>query len=358
MAADPAPIPEPSRSAAARARKPFVRRTDRDDSQRIRRIVQLAFLALNVWIGVEFYAWVRFVETAGLSRPASRPPGIEGWLPIAGLMNLKAFLSTGELPAIHAAGMFLLAAFVLISLLLRKAFCSWLCPIGTISEYLWKFGRKLFGPNPAFPRWLDLPLRGIKYLLFGFFAWAIARMSAAEIGSFMASPYGLIADVKLLDFFRHIGMTGLAVIGVLVIASILVQNFWCRYLCPYGALLGVVALFSPARIRRDPIACIDCAKCAKACPSRLPVDVLPQVRSAECNLCMQCVAVCPAARALEVKVTPLRTLTPRQIAAAIAFLFLGMVAIARLSGHWRQDLAPSVYRTLLPGAADVSHPMQ
>jgi polyferredoxin len=51
----------------------------------------------------------------------------------------------------------------------KKAFCSWLCPIGTLSESLWMLGRKLFGKNPGLPRWLDYPLRSLKYLLLFFF---------------------------------------------------------------------------------------------------------------------------------------------------------------------------------------------
>jgi polyferredoxin len=125
-----------------------------------------------------------------------------------------------------------------------------------------KIFRRLF-----LPRWLDIGLRGLKYLLLGFFVWAVTSMAADELAAFMNSPYGVIADVKMLNFFRHIGETGAIILGVLVLASLLIQNFWCRYLCPYGALLGIAALFSPARIRRNPETCIDCAKCAKACPS-------------------------------------------------------------------------------------------
>ena len=94
------------------------------------------------------------------------------------------------------------------------------------------------------------------------------------IRDFMASPYGLIADVKMLNFFRHIGETGLIVVGVFVAASVFVPNFWCRFVCPYGALLGLASWLSPMKIRRNPEPCIDCAKCAKACPSALPVDKL------------------------------------------------------------------------------------
>ena len=79
-------------------KKVLVRRRGRDRSQQVRRAVQLAFLALNVWIGVQFYLFVRYYETNGATYPASRPSGIEGWLPIASLMNLKYLLVTGEMP--------------------------------------------------------------------------------------------------------------------------------------------------------------------------------------------------------------------------------------------------------------------
>ena len=115
----------------------------------------------------------------------------------------------------------------------------------------------------------------------------------------MRSPYGAIADVRMLNFFRDLGETAAIVLAVLVVASVLVQNFWCRYLCPYGALLGLASLLSPLRIRRSESACIDCAKCAKACPSALPVDKLITIKSAECTGCMECVAVCPSEGALQ-----------------------------------------------------------
>src|SRR5208283_4913784 len=67
---------------------------------------------------------------------------------------------------------------------------------------------------------------------------------------------------------------------------------------PYGALLGLTSWLSPTRIRRNAETCIDCGKCAKACPSALPVDKLVQIRSVECTGCLECVAVCPAQNAL------------------------------------------------------------
>src|ERR1039458_4560996 len=288
---------------AAKPKKKLIRRTDRDDSQIVRRSFQGAFLLLNAWLGTIFYFWVRQFEPDGAPTSLHRPARVEGWLPIAGLMNLRYLVLTHHVPALHPAGMFLLIAFLAMSFLFRKAFCSWLCPVGTISEYLWRAGQKPFRRDFYLPRWIDIGLRGLKYLLLGFFVWAVTSMAADELAAFMNSPYGVIADVKMLNFFRHLGEAGAITLGVLVVASLLIQNFWCRYLCPYGALLGITSFFSPARIRRNPETRIDCEKCAQACPSALPVDQLVTIKSAECTGCLECVAVCPAKDALSLSLS-------------------------------------------------------
>jgi polyferredoxin len=244
---------EPRPKPTAPPRKKLIRRTDRDRSQITRRSFQAAFLLLNVWIGGIFYCWVRQFEPGGVPTSLQRPAGVEGWLPIAGLMNLRYMALTHHFPALHPAGMFLLIAFLAMSFLFRKAFCSWLCPVETISECLWRLGQILFRRSFHLPRWLDIGLRGLKYLLLGFFVWAVTSMAADELAAFMSSPYAVIADVKMLNFFRHVGQAGAITLGVLATASLVVQNFWCRYLCPYGIhpcrVLRISSWF-PTRIGR------------------------------------------------------------------------------------------------------------
>jgi polyferredoxin len=352
--------PEPPKPA----KKKLIRRRDADRSQQIRRAFQFVFLAINVWICVQFFVWVRHFETSGASRLVERPAGVEGWLPIAALMNLKYFVLTGHVPTLHPAGMFLLIAFLGMSILFRKSFCSWLCPVGTLSEYLWKLGRRTFKRNFHVWRWLDLGLRSLKYILLGLFVYVIASMNASAIADFLSSPYGVIADVKMLNFFRFMSTTAAVTIFVLVIASVFIQNFWCRYLCPYGALMGLASLFSPARITRAPEPCIDCAKCARACPSSLPVDKLIQIKSAECTACLECVAACPADGALHLAlptgIVKLGVKSPRlqpwTIAAGIAILFFGLVGYAKVAGYWKTNIPDAIYMELVPTAQEAAHP--
>ena len=140
---------------AEETKRTLVRRFSPDHSQRIRHTIQWAFVALNGWIGVQFYLWVRYFERGGQGLYVPRPAGVEGWLPIAGLMNLKYLFMTGHVPIIHPAAMYLFLGFHLMSTLLKKAFCSWLCPVGTLSENLWKLGRRLFKENLHLPKWLQ-----------------------------------------------------------------------------------------------------------------------------------------------------------------------------------------------------------
>jgi len=337
-------------------RKILLRRKSTDHSQALRLALQIAFVVLNLWIGAEFYLFVRHYEIGAPGPAIRRPAGVEGWLPIAGLMNLKYFLLSSQIPKIHAPAMFLLMAFLAVSLIWSKSFCAWLCPIGTLSEALWKIGRKFFRRNPALPSWLDIPLRGMKYVLLALFLYAVGSMPPAAISAFMQSPYGLAADVKMLDFFRHLSQTAGLVIFALVALSIFVKNFWCRYLCPYGALMGLASILSPGKIRRNPDACIDCARCARACPALLPVDRKIVLRSLECTSCLECVAVCPAENALHMGFRKNRAISPWIMAAGITTIFLAVVMCADWTRHWESPIPDDVNRSLIPHVAELGHP--
>ena len=203
--------------------------------KRPRSLLQLCVLMITIGIGIQFCLYVR--QALGQDPiTIQRPPGVEGFLPIGALMGWKYFLHTGHWDRVHPAAMIIFGWAVLISVLFRKGFCGWFCPVGTVSEWLWRIGRRLFGRNFTAPRWIDIPLRAIKYILLGFFIWVVSAMGIDQISAFMNGAYYKLSDAKMLFFFTRMSTTTAVVLLGLAVLSLGVKNFWCRYVCPYGSL--------------------------------------------------------------------------------------------------------------------------
>ncbi len=311
----------------------------------IRRWVQVGFASLCVWIGVEFYFFVKYLDSGGLAGSSYRPPGVEGFLPIGSLMGLYHFFLSGEIHPVHPAGMFILIAVVTVSLVFGKSFCSWLCPVGLISETLGDSGDKLFGRRIKLPRRLDYPLRSIKYLLLGFFVYSIFfLMTPAALMSFLDSPYNVVADIKMYYFFADVSRLTLVVILTLFILSIVIRNFWCRYLCPYGALLGIPSLLSLSRIKRNAVNCTDCGECAGVCPSFIKVNQVRTVVSDECTSCLKCVYSCPVPQTLALKSLVTGWVVPgKLVALGVVGIFVLITGLAMLTGHWHSSTTTEEY---------------
>ena len=109
-------------------------------SLRFRWISQISFFILTIYVGWMFYLFVRFCETGGATAYVTRPPGVEAFLPIGAFMGLKYFLGTGKVDPLHPAGFVIFASILVTSLLFQRGFCSWICPVGTMSEWAWRFG--------------------------------------------------------------------------------------------------------------------------------------------------------------------------------------------------------------------------
>ncbi|MEN6526655.1 MAG: 4Fe-4S binding protein [Candidatus Polarisedimenticolia bacterium] len=321
---------------------------------RARLAVQGFFAFLCLLLGWRFAGFVAAARAGAAELPA-RPTGVDAFLPIGGLVGLFDWLRNGRLNAVHPAATILLLLFLATAFLLRKSFCSWICPIGALSDALARPGRRLFGRNVRPPMALDVPLRAVKYGLLAFFVYVVAGMPAPLLASFVQSDYNRIADVKMYLFFARAGAATFVVLGVLAAASVLVQGAWCRYLCPYGALIGIFGRFSPVKVRRDAAKCTDCGVCDRVCPARLPVSKSAAVASFECTGCLDCLASCPARGALSVGTKRRRFGAPLFAALLLALFFAGWGA-ARLAGAWENRVPAADYRLLVPRAEQLAHP--
>jgi polyferredoxin len=317
----------------------------KEDSQYFRSAVQLSFVLLCLWIGTEFYLFMKWGISDGQAVFFSRPPGAEGFLPISALISFKYWIQTGIINEIHPSGLFILIAILAVSVMLKKAFCSWLCPIGTFSESLWMLGRKVFGRNIQLPGWLDYPLRSLKYLLLLFFGWSILQMDVPTLAGFIYSPYNKVADIKMYMFFANISTFALGTIIVLMLFSVAIKNFWCRFLCPYGALLGIASWLSPLKITRNTTTCVDCALCTKACPSNIAVHNVRRVWSDECTSCLACVQVCPVKDTLDVRFSAKSASVPTWVfGSLVAGIFVAVTGLAMLTGNWQNSISNDEYQ--------------
>jgi len=217
-----------------------------------------------------------------------------------------------------------------------------------LSEILWRLGSRLTGRTFTPPFWLDLLLRSLKYAILAFFLWQLLfAMPLPGLQAFLSSPYHMMADVRMLQFFLAPGPILLGFLLVFLILALFVQNPWCRYLCPYGALLGLVSLTSLARITRDPTLCVRCNACSSRCPAWLPVMIKTTVRSPECFACYRCVQGCPAPGALEMKLLHRVRLPAMIFGLVLLVLFLSVDLYGRSQGRWHNAVSDADISVLI-----------
>ncbi len=310
----------------------------------MRRSTQLLFFAIVIFIGFKFYLFVSYLEK-GILPGFDRPPGVEAFLPISALVSLKHWIYTGTINAIHPSALVLFLIICSTALIAKKGFCSWVCPIGFLSDGAAKVNKILFKRPLRLPKAIDAFLRASKYLIAGFFIYQIFyKMPAGSIEQFIQSSYNQFADIKMLKFFTDMSKTAFIVILVLIGLSILIRHFWCRYLCPYGALLGVIGFLSLGKIHREPSTCTGCGKCETACPGSIAIRQKRQINSPECSSCLTCIQSCPEKSVLKFKLLCSRQpLSAFAMAVFFVLIFTSGITIARVSGHWQNDISPEAY---------------
>lgn len=323
----------------------------------LRTLVQWAFFAWVAILGIRFGLFVHHFESGGLAPFVSRPAGVDGFLPIGALASLKSWLATGILNPLHPAAVVIFLSIVAMSLLAKKSFCSWLCPVGTLSETAGSLGRRLFGRNFRIWRPLDLVLRSSKYLLLFFFIKIIlVDMPNQALALFLETPYWAISDVKMLHFFTRMSSVTMVVLGILSGLSVLYEGFWCRYLCPYGALLGLMSMLSPFKIRRDPFRCSSCRSCSVSCPAHLPVHDRNVIRSPECNGCLSCTLACPEKDVLRMGLFQRKRPLPVWLFPVVALLVFAVgIGAGIFTDTWQSSLGYADYQSLIPLAPFLSH---
>jgi len=255
----------------------------------VRIIWQVAFFALFAWLAIATAA-----ESLG-----TLPVSGSLFLEFDPLVAIGTSLSARHLYHVGLFGLLWALLVFLATLVLGRAFCNWVCPYGATHQFIgWLTRRRR--PRERMDANRYRSSFAMKYIVLAAFLVA-AFLGSLQIG--LLDPLCLFHRSVTTAFLPAAGLRDAAtrfylggwVIGgllfALLAANALVPRFFCRMLCPLGALLGLLSRFSLYRIHRDPDRCTDCGLCASRCEGAC--DPHGKLRKSECLVCFNCIDDCP-----------------------------------------------------------------
>lgn len=305
--------------------------------------VKGAFFTFFVYACIQlfrFAAWAR-----GEGEWVRRPEAPAGILPIGHFTSFFGWVRGGGWDTLLPAGLVIILGALATSLLFKRGFCGWICPVGTFWEAFSAVGRRLAGKNFRLPKWLDIPGRGVRYLLAFAFMTLLLLVNLQEAVSFRQLPYMWVADLKILGMM--LDPVYILVALLVGVVSMLIGPLWCRYLCPLGGLYSAVGVASPCTIERNADSCIHCSKCSKVCHAFVSPESTDRVWAAECDGCMDCVKVCPVDGCLEAKAFSKVRIAPWVWPLLVVGLWLAIWGFAKVTGNWNSSIPDEAFRQVI-----------
>lgn len=262
---------------------------------KIRAYIQTFFFILVAAIAVN-----HGLEEYGKGIPFLSAASLHALCPFGGVVTLYQMITRGTfVQKIHESSLVMLYGVILLSVLFGPVFCGWVCPLGTLQEWIGKLGKRIFKKkyNRFMPAFIDSKLR---YLRYGVLVWVVYVTAKSGILLFVnVDPY-----YALFNFWTgEVALPALVILSLTMGGALFVERPWCKYACPFGAFLGVFNLFRIFKIRRETSTCIDCGACGRECPMNIKVDEKKTVRNHQCISCMKCTSegVCPIPETVEFK---------------------------------------------------------
>jgi len=260
-----------------------------------RTVIQIIFLVGSILIGLRHI----------MPGESSKGGAFDVFCPFGAIETLWPFLTTGQTLKTTSPLNFAVFLGVLgVSLLAGRAFCGWLCPIGTLQDFLTKLSNRIFknkklqlaGNRISFPYKIspknDAWLRSLKYLVLA----VILLASTFAI----YPPLREICPARAVLSFQLTTPLLWSVLITFVITSMANRHFWCKYLCPLGAVLAPFNKIAPLRLVLNQNSCTNCLRCDSVCPMDIS-DLTNNLRSAECIECLECQETCNEEDALELR---------------------------------------------------------
>ncbi len=186
-----------------------------------------------------------------------------------------------------------------ITILFGRFFCGWMCGFGSFTDFIYLTFSKVFKRkkkvriNENADKWM----KGIKYVVLLVLIAAIWSLNVSIFST--ASPwdaFGMLVTIgKAPDFSYVIAnlTAGFVILAAVLVASVFIERFFCRYLCPMGAIFAIASKLRIAKIKKPTAKCGNCRVCTNNCAMGIPLYKMDVVKTGECINCMKCVSACP-----------------------------------------------------------------
>ena len=253
-----------------------------------RKVTQLVFLIIVLAVTYAKNA----VELGLPAIPFIDGLSLHAICPFGGVETFYTLITgQGMVSKIHESTIVMFVLVMASAVLLGSAFCGFICPLGTVQELVGKLGKKLFPKkyNKVIPRKLDIKLKYLRYVVLAvilYFSGTTLKLVFADYDPYYA----------LFNFYtEEVALTAIVILVVVLFSSLIIERPWCRYLCPYGVILGWFNKIRIFKLSRNSSTCIHCKKCDLACPMNLNISDKKSVASTSCIGCMECTSerACP-----------------------------------------------------------------
>lgn len=182
------------------------------------------------------------------------------------------------------------------TIILGRFFCGWMCAFGTLGDMLYHISSKVFKIKFKVSEKLDRVFKYFKYIVLFFLIIAVWTFDLSMFeGANPWDAFGVIATVgKVPDIsFAITEFTiGTFILFAIIIASLFVERFFCRYLCPLGAFFTLTSHFRIIKVSKTTQKCGSCKLCTNSCAMGIPLYKYERVDSGECIQCFKCIPAC------------------------------------------------------------------
>ena len=257
------------------------------------------------WIGVAgtFLIGLRHV----MPGEASRGGSFDSFCPVGGLETLLPYLFSGQtLKTTNLLNFAILCGVVGLGLVAGRAFCGWMCPLGALQDFITTWSRRLSGERhhvrgktskARFPICMPQPIdRWLRYIKYAVLAFILVSSLFT-----VYPPLHAFCPARAVFSFQLTSGLLWSVLITFVATSFLVERFWCKYLCPLGALLAPINKISPLRIKANSERCNACGRCDSECPMGIQ-DIPENLADTECVRCMECLDTCARDNSLTLRI--------------------------------------------------------